>query len=258
MNEAEQGKWDAGHYDTQMYFVSRLGQGVMDLLSPVPGESVLDLGCGTGTLAHEIALLGAQVTGVDFSEAMIEQARQNYPELAFEVGDARTYRSGRTFDAVFSNAALHWVPQADEAARTVAEALRPGGRFAAEFGGFGNVARIERAIHEAVREAGIDPEPRNPWYFPTIGEYTGVLERAGLDVRYAEIFDRPTPLPGGEQAIRHWLHAFAGSFFAGIDAATQERITQGVEERLRPALFRDGAWTGDYCRIRVLARKPLG
>ncbi|MFS0837124.1 class I SAM-dependent methyltransferase [Paenibacillus sp. 1P03SA] len=258
MKEAEQEKWDAGHYDKQMHFVSKLGKGVVDLLGPVEGESVLDLGCGTGSLAGQMALLGAEVTGVDFSETMIEEARQKYPELRFEVGDARTYRSGRTFDAVFSNAALHWVPQADEAARTVAEALRPGGRFAAEFGGFGNVARIERAIHEAVREEGIDPEPRNPWYFPTIGEYTGVLERAGLDVRYAERFDRPTPLPGGEQAVRHWLHAFAGSFFAGTDAAARERITRSVEERLRPELFRDGTWTGDYCRIRVLAWKPQG
>ncbi|MVO99041.1 class I SAM-dependent methyltransferase [Paenibacillus lutrae] len=248
--------WDAGHYDKQMDFVAKHGRSVLELLGPVQGESVLDLGCGTGSLSVELAELGADVTGVDLSETMIEQARLKYPGLRFEVGDMRSYRSHRPFDAVFSNAALHWVPQADEAARTVAEALKPGGRLVAEFGGFGNVARIERALAEALAGAGIDPAGRNPWYFPTIGEYSALLERAGLDVRYAERFDRPTPLPEGELGLRHWLHAFAGSYYAGLGGEVQERVTAAVEERLRPELYADGTWSADYSRIRVLAVKP--
>jgi trans-aconitate methyltransferase len=248
-------RWNARLYDDKMEFVSRLGQDLLYWLDPRPGERILDLGCGTGDLTYQLAAEGAVPTGIDLSPEMIHTARQKYPSLRFLVADAHTYRTDTPFDAVFSNAALHWMKQPEAVVRTIRDALRPGGRFVAEFGGKGNVGTIIRTIESVLEEDGIDARPRNPWYFPSIGEYGSLLERHGFRLVQAAHFDRPTPLAEGENGLRHWLDAFAGTFFFGMAKEEKERAYERIFARLRPLLFQNGCWVADYKRIRILALK---
>ncbi|MGL4549654.1 MAG: class I SAM-dependent methyltransferase [Gemmataceae bacterium] len=230
--------WDAGLYDGKHDFVWRLGDSLVELLAPRPGERILDLGCGTGHLTAKIAEAGAEVVGLDPSAAMLATARQAYPRLTFVEGDARGFALG-AFDAVFSNAALHWVRPPEAAVRAVAAALKPGGRFVAEFGGKGNVAAIAAAYGAGLPD----------WYFPGVAEYAALLEGHGLEVRFATLFDRPTPLDG-EAGLRDWVRQFA--------PAVPEAEYGRVEAAARHALWRDGRWVADYRRLRVVAVKANG
>jgi SAM-dependent methyltransferase len=252
-SERASGDWNAGLYDDAFSFVWQHGSNLIDLLAPQPGERVLDLGCGTGHLAQAIAERGAEVVGLDSAPSMVEQARRNYPNLRFEVADAAGFDLGR-FDAVFSNAVLHWVPQPQQVIASVRGALKPGGRFVAEFGGHGNVAALTAALLDAIAAAGYPAgAERNPWFFPGIAEYTALLERGGLEPTLALLFDRPTLLDGGEAGLRNWIEMFADSFLAGVPAEGRNAIARDVERRLRPTRFRDGTWVADYRRLRVVA-----
>jgi trans-aconitate methyltransferase len=245
--------WDAGLYDQSHSFVWKHGAALLELLAPQPGERILDLGCGTGHLTAQAAACGAEVVGLDASPAMVEQARRAYPALRFETGDARAFAFPEPFDAVFSNAALHWVRQPAAVIACVRAALRPGCRFVAEFGGKRNVAAIAAALEGAGRALGAEP-PESPWYFPSVAEYAGLLERGGLEVTYAALFDRPTALEG-EQGLRRWVEMFATALVNAVPAGRREEFLQSVEERLRPALYRGGTWYADYRRLRVVATR---
>lgn len=248
--------WDAELYERAAAFVWRHGSDLIELLAPQPGERVLDLGCGTGHLTAELAERGARVVGLDSDPAMIERARRSYPALEFVHGDAVSFRFAEPFDAVFSNAVLHWVTRAADAAACIATALRPGGRFVAELGGKGNVQAIVSALTAALAEAGYPLAPeRFPWYFPSIGEYAALLEAHGLEPAYAALFDRPTRLEGGEAGLRTWLALFAGRLFEAVPDDVQVEVVRLLEERLRPQFFRDGAWFADYRRLRIVAVK---
>lgn len=250
--------WNAERYDQKLGFVSALGKGVLDWLRPKIGERILDLGCGTGDLAWEIAGTGATVSGLDSSSAMITAARSKYPALSFYHGNAEDFAETALVDeryhAIFSNAALHWVKDAQAVIRQLAAALVPGGRFVAEFGGSGNVATIAGAIDQVLREEfGLDADLRNPWFFPSLGEYATLLEEGGLRVTQAIHFDRPTLLADGEQGLTLWLDTFGAAFFAGFAEDARAFAYQRIEELCRPALYRDGGWYADYKRLRVLA-----
>jgi len=248
--------WDSALYDDKHSFVHEYGADVLDLLAPQAGERVLDLGCGTGHLTAALADAGADAVGLDASEEMLAQARARYPDLAFVRGDAREFAVEESFDAVFSNAALHWVPCEDQpaVAAAVRQALRPGGRFVAEMGGVGNVERIVAAVQTALAEAGYSVA--NPWCFPSVGEQATVLEDAGFRVTYARLFDRPTELDDGPDGLRNWLSMFGEDLFAETTAAERETVVSEVEDRLRPALFDGGTWTADYTRLRFVAGTP--
>ena len=245
--------WNPGLYDGRHSFVHRLATGVLDLLAPRPGERILDLGCGTGALTKRIAESGARVVGIDASAAMIGEARRRFPELDLAVLDAREMRFDIPFDAIFSNATLHWVRPPDAAAARMRDALRPGGRLAAEFGGRGNVARLLAAAEAAGRSLGLDlGAALHGNYFPTPSEYATVLESAGfVDVR-AELFDRPTPLEGAH-GLRDWVRMFRPEALERLPAGGQDPFFDALETAARPELFREGAWHADYRRLRVLA-----
>ena len=198
-----------------MGFVSKLGQDLVRLLDPQPGERILDLGCGTGDLAQRIAASGASVLGLDRSEAMIAEARRKHPRLHFQVGDAAAFTHAEPFDAVFSNAALHWIRDAPRVVEAIWRALRPGGRLLAEFGGKGNARAVVLAIAEALAPLGIDAQARDPWYFPSLGEYCALLDHQGFRVVQAQHFERPTPLDDGEQGLHHWLERLRGRLLRG-------------------------------------------
>ena len=243
------GAWDATRYQDRHSFVWRYGASLVQLLDPQPGERILDLGCGTGQLTAEIARSGAQVTGLDNSADMLADARKNFPDLSFVVGDAARFDFPEPFDAVFSNAVLHWVKDADGAVGSIARALHPGGRFVAEFGGRGNIRTVQAALR-AVLGPGADEQ--SPWYYPSIGEYAPVMERHGLEVSNASLFDRPTPL-NGEDGMDHWLRMFTQTYLRQFSPDRASDIVRQLVEALRPALYRDGVWTVDYRRLRVVA-----
>ncbi|BCJ86317.1 methyltransferase domain-containing protein [Effusibacillus dendaii] len=255
MNASSQNDWNACLYDKKIGFVSELGKGVVDLLDPQPGEQILDVGCGTGDLSAEVKKRGAVPVGIDLSEKMIEQARSKYPSIRFEVANAETFRIESTFDAVFSNAALHWMRHPEQVAESIWLALRPGGRFVAEFGGKGNVETIIRGIGEVLAESyGINADERNPWYFPSVGEYGSLLEAQGFRVIYAVHFDRPTVLQDDE-GMMDWLNMFADDFLQGFTERERTEAQKQIVARLRPILYQAGKWMADYKRIRVMAIK---
>lgn len=241
--------WDAARYQDHHSFVWRYGANLVELLDPRPGERILDLGCGTAQLTAEIARSGAQVTGLDQSPEMLAEARKNFPALTFVEGDAAHFTFAEPFDAIFSNAVLHWVKDAAGAARSIAHALRPGGRFVAELGGHGNIASIQAALR---RVLGPSADEQSPWYYPSIGDYAALLERHGLEVRNASLFDRPTPLEG-ENGLEQWLLMFCRTYVYALAGPRFSDVIQQLVADLRPALYRDGAWTIDYRRLRIFA-----
>jgi trans-aconitate methyltransferase len=246
--------WNPTHYDRAGAFVPQLGQDLLDLLAPAPNERVLDLGCGTGDLTASIAARGASVIGVDASQDMIDEARRKHPALDFSVADGQELTYESELDAVFSNAALHWMPRADAVAAGVARALRPGGRFVAEFGGARCVRTVRDALELELATRGMTGYGAPSWYFPTVPEYARVLDEAGLFVRTALWFERPTPL-AGEAGLATWLELFCLPLLRALGDARADLLA-AVEQRCRPTLFRDGAWWLDYTRLRVVATKP--
>ena len=206
-------RWNAREYDAKHAFVYEKAKGLVDLLAPKSGEQILDLGCGTGVLTAEIAGRGAKVVGIDRSPEMVAQAKSKFPALKFEVVDATKMKFDGEFDAVFSNAVLHWIPEAEKVASGIARALKPGGRFVAEFGGKGNIQTLVEAFHQAFTALGISgPKDVSPWFYPGIAEYAGLLEKHGLEVRSAALFERPTVLEDGSKGLENWIRVFRQSF----------------------------------------------
>lgn len=249
-------RWNAVEYDARHAFVSEKAKGLVELLAPKAGERILDLGCGTGALTAEIAARGAEVLGVDRSEEMIAQARKKFPSLRFEVTDARELRFHGEFDAVFSNAVLHWIPQPEQVIVGVARALKPGGRFVAELGGKGNILKLVAGFQRAFAAVGMrQPNGVSPWFYPSVAEYAGMLEKHGLEVRQARLFDRPTVLEEGERGLENWIRVFRQTFVEKMGEANAEQWIREVERQCRRELFHDGSWVLDYRRLRIAAWK---
>jgi SAM-dependent methyltransferase len=243
--------WDPARYQRNAGFVAALGQAVVELLAPRPDERILDLGCGDGALSAVLAQR-ARVTAVDASPDQIAAARTR--GLDAHVADGTRLAFAAEFDAVFSNAALHWMRDPDAVIDGVWRALRPGGRFVAECGGAGNVATVLDALHAVVARCGVDGDAVSPWYFPSVDEYRARLERRGFVVQSIDLIPRPTRLPG---RLADWLDTFAESFLAAVPAQQRGAVKDEVEAALRPTLCdATGAWTVDYVRLRFAAVKP--
>ncbi len=244
-------QWDAARYAGNAGFVPVLGRPVLEWLDPRPGERILDLGCGDGALTAELAATGARVLGVDASPQLIEAARGRGLDVRLMDGHALTFDAA--FDAVFSNAALHWMTRPAAVAEGVARALVPGGRFVGEFGAHGNVAAIIVALVAVLRRRGVADAAAVPWYFPTAEAYTRLLESAGFTVERVEIIPRPTPLPTG---MTGWLTTFADPFLTRLPAGERAEALAEAVELLRPALCDEaGRWIADYVRLRFAARR---
>ncbi|MGQ4555899.1 methyltransferase [Halobellus sp. GM3] len=268
--------WDATTYDGSHSYVYEYGADVVDLLDPQPDERILDLGCGTGHLTERIAASGASVVGLDQSGEMIETARETYPDRRFVRADAREFdlsdiadgadaaeadsdgdgggadgRGVEPFDAVFSNAALHWIDEQGAVCDSVADVLAPGGRFVAELGGTGNVSAIVEGVRAELDDRGYEP-PTDPWYFPTVGEHATTLESHGFEVRYARLFDRPTAV---EEGLSSWIEMFGDRLLGPVPERERPGVVAAVEDRLRDELYDEeaGTWTADYRRLRFVA-----
>jgi trans-aconitate methyltransferase len=251
----QQAAWNANLYDDKHSFVWKMAAGVLELLAPKPNEKILDVGCGTGHLTTQIAEAGADVLGIDRSTDMIRQAKEKYPSLRFEVMDATQINVPETYDAVFSNATLHWIKEPERVITGIAKALRPGGRFVAEFGGKGNTAGFLDAVQKSWAKLQLASAAPQPWYYPSIAEYSALLEKHGFEVTYAILFDRPTPLEDGGCGLRNWFDMFGASFLQNLSKAQKSALRDEIEDQARPKLFHSDKWVMDYRRLRVVAHK---
>ncbi|WP_458412960.1 class I SAM-dependent methyltransferase [Schinkia sp. CFF1] len=248
-------QWNANLYDNKHSFVSNYGIDVVELLAPKRDEKILDLGCGTGDLAKKLYDAGVKVIGVDKSANMVEQAKNKYPKIPFHVCDALDLPYTLELDAVFSNAVLHWIKEPKQALENIYQSLRNGGRFVAELGGNGNVQMITNEVRNQFQRFGLAfSEEKFPWYFPSIGDYSTLMEEVGFQVVYAYHFERPTVLEG-ENGLKDWLEMFGGLMFDGLADETKRAIIENAENNVRDAMFVNGNWIADYKRLRVVGFK---
>ena len=242
-------RWSASDYAANGRFVQDLASDVLAMLAPRPGERILDLGCGDGRLTAEIKAAGADVLGIDLSNDLLDAARAR--EFDVQKLDGHELAFAQEFDAVFSNAALHWMRAPELVVAGVARALKPGGRFVGEFGGHGNVAAIATAMRAVSVERGGDPARVAPWFFPTPEEYARLLEGAGFTVGTIALVPRPTRL---ETGMEGWLMTFGRSFFEQYPESERTEVLDDVIELLRPSLCdSEGQWTADHIRLRFAA-----
>ncbi|MBL4676241.1 MAG: methyltransferase domain-containing protein [Mucilaginibacter sp.] len=249
-------KWNAELYDNKHAFVFQYGESVLEMLDVKPGEHILDLGCGTGHLTNEIHKLGAVATGIDSSPEMVKKARETYGNVDYFVADGADFQFEEKFDAVFSNATLHWIRNADAVIKSVYNALKPGGRFVAEMGGKGNVSKLIAATKQVLVNHGYAKQAKTEvWYFPSLAEYAARLEAQGFRVTFAAHFDRKTPLQDGDQGVAKWITMFAPLYLVGIPEEEKKQMLTEVTELLEPHYIENGQWYADYVRLRFTAVK---
>lgn len=251
--------WEAENYKQNFSFVHQYGEDVLELIQKPNGEVIpfaVDLGCGNGALTEKLAEKGYSVIGIDDSAEMLQTARELHPNIRFEKGNAIDFKLPKAADVIFSNAVFHWIDAVDQEklAQNIFSQLKPGGQLVCEFGGKGCAEQVHSTLEQLFEKRGY-AYPR-VFYFPTIGEYASVLEKAGFRVEYAVLFDRPTPQKG-EHGLCSWIQMFVKKPFEGMDEANKKAILEEAEEKLKDRLCRNGEWIVDYVRIRVRAVKPL-
>jgi trans-aconitate methyltransferase len=242
-------RWNAQRYDSSFGFVTVHGTQVLDLLELSPPASVVDVGCGTGVHAAELSRRGFEVTGVDSDPAMLARARELHPEVRFLAADAQCLRMDGTFDAAFSNAALHWMTDQGAALRSIRAVLRDGGPFVAEMGGKHNVATVDAALEAATASLEVPPIRK---FFPSVAEEAALLEASGFDVELMQWFSRPTPLAAG-QTPADWTRVFRANVWDAVPEDQRAKVAASVDAGC-DALRTDDGWSIDYWRLRFVAR----
>ena len=251
--QSKKEKWDSGDYDSKYEFVSRYGEELLSLLNAEKEERILDLGCGTGDLTYLISQTAGEVIGLDNSTDMIQSARNKYPNLEFVLGDAADFDFDLPFNAIFSNAALHWVLDYRGCIKSMFRNLKSGGRIVLEFGAKDNIRTIVQALRSTLLERGFSNQAHTQlWFFPSVEEYSKSLESEGFKLIFANQFDRPTELKAD---IGDWLNMFASPFFKGIPGEESSRIIEKVIQLTSQDCYRDGKWYADYKRLRIQAIK---
>jgi len=253
MSSAVGQTWNTDAYAANGRFVATLASGVVEILAPQPGERILDIGCGDGALTEQLAATGAKVIGVDNSPSMLEAARKRGLHVELHSADSLPYQN--EFDAVFSNAALHWLSAEKhlDLLPGVYRALRPGGRFVAEMGGQGNIAAIRTALSAVLEDYGINTESAVASFYPAPAVYRRLLEEAGFAVDSIELVPRPTPLPNGMEA---WLDTFRNGVLDRLSTTDRATALTRTVALLEPILRdHDGKWVADYVRLRFHATK---
>ncbi len=249
-------RWDAEAYDTDFSFVSRYGDELLDLVGDVTGRRVLDLGCGTGRHAADLAARGAAVIGVDADADMLSRARREHPDVRFLQLDAydlslANLGEAEPFDACFSNAALHWMTDQARVLHNVRSILLEGGRFVAEMGGAGNIATLDGALRDALAAVGRPEIGVVANYFPTVDQQVALLEESGFRVDLVTWFRRPTPLAPGSTAA-DWTRHFRASTWAETPAELHGELGAQIDARAASLRTAEG-WHADYCRLRFVA-----
>lgn len=248
--------WNPDLYSNKHGFVFKYGEEMVKLLNPQNGEIILDIGCGTGELTKQISDLCKKVIGIDNSKEMIQSAQKKYPEITFVETDAKDYKLNEKFDAIFSNAVLHWIPQADMMIRNANRHLRIGGRYVVEFGGQGCNYSIINTLAEQLDNHGLDyPRIETMLYYPSISEYSTLLEKNGFEVNVALLFDRPTELKGGYQGLNDFIEMFLNWLFKHVSDSDKSTIIKRTIDVLEPQIFNGTSWIADYRRIRIMAQK---
>lgn len=243
--------WNAEQYQKDASFVSQLGTHVLELLAPQSGEKILDLGCGDGTLTLQIQNYNCDVLGIDSSASMIAKAREK--GLKARVLSAENIDYHCQFDAVFTNAVLHWVDDIDGVITNIYHSLKANGRFIGEFGGKGNIEALISQISATFQEFPEFGEFNNPWYFPSTEEFSLVLKRKGFQIQYIELIPRPTPLKSG---IENWLEIFTNSITNRLSVEQKKIFITKVNQKLKPLIFSEKEGPiADYVRIRFKAIK---
>ncbi|HGZ69963.1 MAG TPA: class I SAM-dependent methyltransferase [Nitratifractor sp.] len=246
----ETNSWNPKKYNKHTAFVSQLAMPAVDLLEPKNGEQILDLGCGEGALALEIEKRGAKVIGVDLSEEMVKATGANGIEAY--VGTATDLPYSDEFDAIFSNAMLHWVKESRVAVQNIAKALKRGGRFVAELGGEGNAYKLVKAMQEVFENHKEFGTFNNPWHFPSVQEYSDLLNSEGLRVEYIELIPRPTLIDD----ISNWLDIFANGITKDLTPGQFEIFKLECRDILKEQLYaKESGWSVDYVRLRLKAVK---
>jgi len=249
-------EWDIELYNNKHGFIYEYGKDLIKQLKPQEDELILDLGCGTGSLANEISKSGATVIGIDASEKMINAAREKFSKIDFFVKDTANFQFKEPFDAIFSNAALHWVLESEKAIICMHNNLKKRGRLVLEFGGKGNVKIIIDAVDKVLLESGYPERAKiKKWYFPSISEYTTLLERNGFEVELAELYEKPTELTDSENGIKEWLMMFGAILFKDLSTEVRNQIIEKVQNEVKDRCCINGKWFADYMRIRIIATK---
>ena len=250
-------KWDADKYTSDFSFVHQYGNSVIDLIDANKNSTVLDLGCGNGALSKNLYDKGYIVKGIDASKELLDIAGKNYPDIEFIQADATSFTLPEPVDVVFSNAVFHWIDKErqQDMLKCVYNALKENGQFVFEFGGYGNNQLIHKALAEGFSEHKY--AYTMPFYFPTISEYSTLLENAGFRVVYAVLFDRMTELKG-ENGLKDWIIMFVKTPFSVMENEDEkEAIIDKAVDNLKGTLYKDGIWYADYVRIRMKAIRKM-